>query len=139
MRPRTRFATIDWKHNDPNVKPGDPYKYENVKNPFARLLARWTVVPAPDTLRPSGQQDRVVPQGASRNTEDGSTHVAAVSPSATSDSAFMDQFYPSLQDHEVAGNAGKKRKPRFCCFCRGRADTKKKITGGKASGRRVNE
>ena len=103
---RSRFATIDWKRNDPNVKPGDPYKYEKVKNPFADLLARWTVVPAPDTLRPSGQQDRVVPQGASRNTEDGSTHVAAVSPSATSDSAFMDQFYRGTTSIEAADEEG---------------------------------
>jgi gamma-glutamyltranspeptidase/glutathione hydrolase len=56
---KSRYATIDWARNDPEVKPGDPYPFQQGKNPFASLLARWTVVPAPDTLKRSGGQDRI--------------------------------------------------------------------------------
>ncbi|HEX6668681.1 MAG TPA: gamma-glutamyltransferase, partial [Gemmatimonadales bacterium] len=54
---RARFAVIDWHRNDPSVKPGDPYPYQGGTNPFAELLGKWTVEPAPDTLERSGQQD----------------------------------------------------------------------------------
>jgi gamma-glutamyltranspeptidase/glutathione hydrolase len=55
---RARFATINWARNDPRVKPGDPYPHQGGTNPFADLLARWEVEPAPDDLERSGQQDR---------------------------------------------------------------------------------
>ncbi|HZA93249.1 MAG TPA: gamma-glutamyltransferase, partial [Gemmatimonadales bacterium] len=58
---KTRFAGIDWARNDSTVKPGDPYPYQKGRNPFGELLARWTVVAAPDTLEKSGGQDRPVP------------------------------------------------------------------------------
>jgi gamma-glutamyltranspeptidase/glutathione hydrolase len=102
---KARFASIDWERNDPNVKPGDPYPYQGGKNPFTELLSRWTVVPAPDTLRPSGQQDRPIPQGASRETEHDATRVAERSPAAT-DSAFMDQFYRGTTSIEAADAEG---------------------------------
>jgi gamma-glutamyltranspeptidase/glutathione hydrolase len=54
-----RFAQIDWARNDTTVKPGDPYPFQGGKNPFAELLAGWTVVPAPELAPRSGQQDRV--------------------------------------------------------------------------------
>ena len=38
---RQRFKTIDWQHNDPDVAPGDPYPFQNAKNPYAELLKRW--------------------------------------------------------------------------------------------------
>ena len=56
---RQRAATINWQRNDAGAKPGDPYPFQGGTNPFRDLLARWTVEPAPDTLRRSGQQDRV--------------------------------------------------------------------------------
>jgi gamma-glutamyltranspeptidase/glutathione hydrolase len=74
---KSRYATINWERNDPGVKPGDPYPFQGGRNPFAAHLAAWTVVPAPDTLRRSGGQDRVVPP-----TE-----------SASGDSAFRASFY----------------------------------------------
>jgi gamma-glutamyltranspeptidase / glutathione hydrolase len=55
---RARFQQINWERNDANAKPGDPYPYQGGTNPFADILARWTVVPAPDTQPRSGQQDR---------------------------------------------------------------------------------
>jgi gamma-glutamyltranspeptidase/glutathione hydrolase len=58
---KRRYAQIDWEKNDPTIKPGDPYAVRGGTNPFAALLARWTVQPAPDSLVKSGQQDKVVP------------------------------------------------------------------------------
>src|SRR5918995_6238512 len=62
---KARFAGIDWTRNDSTVKPGDPYPFQNAQNPFRELLARWTVVAAPDTLEKSGGQDRVPTQSSS--------------------------------------------------------------------------
>jgi gamma-glutamyltranspeptidase / glutathione hydrolase len=56
---RARFGQIDWTRNDPAVKPGDPYVYQGGTNPFAGLLASWTVVPAPELAPRSGAQDRI--------------------------------------------------------------------------------
>ncbi|MDQ3515649.1 MAG: gamma-glutamyltransferase, partial [Gemmatimonadota bacterium] len=64
---RTRFSQINWERNDSTVKPGGPYPFQNAVNPFADLLRRWTVVPAPDTLPRSGGQDR--PPGTASNDE----------------------------------------------------------------------
>jgi gamma-glutamyltranspeptidase/glutathione hydrolase len=77
---KARFAQIDWNHNDVNVKPGDPFSYQGGKNPFADLLAKWTVIPAPDETPKSGQQDK-------QNADSGSV------PLASSDEAFKDALY----------------------------------------------
>jgi len=42
---KARAGTIDWTKNDPGVKPGDPYPYQNGTNPFADLLAAWPPPP----------------------------------------------------------------------------------------------
>ncbi|AHG87791.1 gamma-glutamyltranspeptidase [Gemmatirosa kalamazoonensis] len=81
---KTRLAQLSWDRNDPNVKPGDPYPFQGGQNPFTDLLARWTVVPAPDTLKRSGQQDKPVPN----------------------DSAFFDSFYAGTTSIEAADSAG---------------------------------
>jgi gamma-glutamyltranspeptidase / glutathione hydrolase len=38
---RARSKEIDWHQNDPWVGPGDPYPYQNDKNPFAELRMNW--------------------------------------------------------------------------------------------------
>jgi gamma-glutamyltranspeptidase/glutathione hydrolase len=38
---RARLAEIDWQHNNPLIKPGDPYPYQGAKNPYATLLEHW--------------------------------------------------------------------------------------------------
>jgi gamma-glutamyltranspeptidase/glutathione hydrolase len=38
---RARMKNIDWTKNDPHVKPGDPYPFQNGTNPFADLLKDW--------------------------------------------------------------------------------------------------
>ena len=40
-----RLAAINWGHNDPNVKPGDPYPFQAGKNPYLDLLEKWTPIP----------------------------------------------------------------------------------------------
>jgi gamma-glutamyltranspeptidase / glutathione hydrolase len=83
---RARFALIDRSRNDSTVKPGDPYPYQGGSNPFAGLLARWTVVAAPDTLekrRPTSSQS-----------------------SSLSDSAFHAQFGAGTTSIEAADEAG---------------------------------
>ena len=79
---KARYATIDWTKNDPNIKPGDPYPYQNGTNPFATLLAEWKAASG-DTARRSGQQD--VPQ---------------------SDSAFEQSFSSGTTSIEAADSAG---------------------------------
>jgi gamma-glutamyltranspeptidase/glutathione hydrolase len=60
---RARFATINWTHNDPGVKPGDPYPFQGGTNPFAQLLAQWNpaLFTPHDTTPMGGAQDRPVP------------------------------------------------------------------------------
>jgi gamma-glutamyltranspeptidase/glutathione hydrolase len=38
---RDRVALIDWKQNDPLVRPGDPYPYQGATNPYRGLLDNW--------------------------------------------------------------------------------------------------
>lgn len=39
---KSRLAGIDWKKNDPAVKPGDPYPYEGKANPYLGILEKWS-------------------------------------------------------------------------------------------------
>ena len=88
---KSRFAQIDWTKNDPNVKPGDPYKYQDGVNPFSDLLAKWTVTPAPDAAPKSGQQDK--PAKDSGDVQ-------------TADAAFNDAFYRGTTSIEAADEEG---------------------------------
>jgi gamma-glutamyltranspeptidase/glutathione hydrolase len=36
-----RRKEINWKHNDPAVKPGDPYAFAGKENPYKSLLEKW--------------------------------------------------------------------------------------------------
>jgi gamma-glutamyltranspeptidase/glutathione hydrolase len=80
---KARFATIDWTRNDPAVKPGNPYPFQGGTNPFADLLARWTVEPASDTIERSGQQDDLSSEGGTTSiqTADEAGWVVSVTPS----------------------------------------------------------
>ncbi|HEU4953750.1 MAG TPA: gamma-glutamyltransferase [Gemmatimonadales bacterium] len=85
---KARLATMDRERNDSTVKPGDPYPYQDGTNPFADLLERWTVRPAPDTLKPSGGQNN--PRQSSMRT----------------DSALSAQFSAGTTSIEAADEAG---------------------------------
>ncbi len=39
---RARFAQMDQTRNNPAVKPGDPYPFQNGTNPYTALLERWS-------------------------------------------------------------------------------------------------
>ena len=90
---KQRYAQIDWNTNDSNVKPGDPYPFQDGTNPFKQLLAEWTVVPAPDSVR-SGRQD-VLPSNAT----------AAPRPMSL-DSAFLEDFYAGTTTIQAADTSG---------------------------------
>jgi len=85
---KARLATMDRERNDTTVKPGDPYPYQDGTNPFTDLLERWTVRPAPDTLKPSGGQNN--PLQSSMRT----------------DSALSAQFSAGTTSIEAADEAG---------------------------------
>ncbi len=42
---KTRYEQIDWTANNANTKPGDPYPFQNERNPYADLLEQWTPIP----------------------------------------------------------------------------------------------
>ncbi len=42
---RQRFEQIDWRRNDDDAKPGDPYPFQGGEHPFRELLDAWTNVP----------------------------------------------------------------------------------------------
>jgi gamma-glutamyltranspeptidase/glutathione hydrolase len=111
---KARFDQIDWAHNDPAAKPGDPYPYQHGTNPFASLLAAWKVsdfVPN-DSAQKSGQQDQA-PTPAKHDT----THTAAAArlsgasefvanDASRADSAFADDFYAGTTSIEAADEEG---------------------------------
>ncbi len=41
---KERLKLINWKINDPNTKPGDPYPFQGEENPYLRLLEKWSNV-----------------------------------------------------------------------------------------------
>ena len=91
---KARFASMRMDRNDPNVKPGDPYPFQNGRNPFRSLLEAWTPEPAPDSQPKSGQQDRVVPDESARpNT-------------SPSDAAFLQSFYQGTTSIQAADTLG---------------------------------
>lgn len=44
-----RYQQIDWAKNNPDVKPGDPYRFQSGKNPYKDLLKKWSTVKKPIT------------------------------------------------------------------------------------------
>ncbi len=80
---KQRFGQIDPRRNDPAAKPGDPYPFQDGTNPFADLLARWSVEAAPDTLDRSGQQDDLSSDGGTTSIQaaDSSGWVVSITPS----------------------------------------------------------
>ncbi len=42
---KQRLGQINWESNNPDTKPGDPYKFQKGKNPYLKLLEKWTPIP----------------------------------------------------------------------------------------------
>ncbi len=69
---RERRRQIDWQRNDPNVRPGDPYRYQRGRNPFGDMLNNWSnpieetagLRPPPGRAIPGGPQERSSADGA---------------------------------------------------------------------------
>jgi gamma-glutamyltranspeptidase/glutathione hydrolase len=91
---KARFGQIDWTRNDRTVKPGDPYTFEGGRNPFAAILAKWTVTPAGELTPSSGHQDKP----ASPDSGD--------VPASEQDSAFRESFYSGTTSIEAADEEG---------------------------------
>jgi gamma-glutamyltranspeptidase / glutathione hydrolase len=87
---KARADGIDWSRNNPDVRPGDPYPYQGQANPFRDILARWTVVPQPDSLEKSG----------------GENHTHSSRGAAERDSLFREHFYRGTTSIEAADEAG---------------------------------
>jgi len=43
---KERSKLIKMERNDPNIKPGDPYPFQNQTNPYRNLLEKWESAPA---------------------------------------------------------------------------------------------
>ena len=50
-----RAGLVDMSRNDPAIKPGNPYRFQQGDNPFLDALERWTNVPQPGGLNPPWQ------------------------------------------------------------------------------------
>ncbi len=98
---KARYAQIDWMKNDANVKPGDPYPFEGRTNPMKAQLDAWTVLPAPQGMPKSGQQDRVVPL----EMVEGRGEMVERSRQMT-DSAFKEAFYAGTTSIQAADEEG---------------------------------
>jgi gamma-glutamyltranspeptidase / glutathione hydrolase len=106
---KSRMALVDWHRNDPNVKPGDPYPYQDGVNPFKDLLAKWNPADfTPGAMGPrGGEQDLTRP--AKRDTSVGrmSGALEFLSDNATpADSAFDNDFYAGTTSIVSADSAG---------------------------------
>ena len=87
---KQRAAEIDWSHNNPDVKPGDPYSFQGGTNPYTAYLRRWHttgVAPADD-----GGPNSPAPAHDRRT---GST-----------DAAFKAAFYAGTTSIEAADASG---------------------------------
>ena len=108
---KARFALIDTKGNDPEVKPGDPYPYQGATNPFKQLLTEWDPVnfePAKSQPR-SGQQDTPRTKAGTRLAEATRTSGAAefLPDQATpGQAAFDNDFYAGTTSIEAADAEG---------------------------------
>ena len=50
-----RVRLVDSARNDPAIKPGDPYRFQQGENPFLDALERWTNVPQSGGISPPWQ------------------------------------------------------------------------------------
>jgi gamma-glutamyltranspeptidase/glutathione hydrolase len=42
---KKRYGQIDWTANDTDARPGDPYPFQDERNPHKELLEQWTPIP----------------------------------------------------------------------------------------------
>ena len=81
---RERVKRIDWTKNDPDVKPGDPYQFQDGSNPFLDLLQRWgaeKTVSQADADRARSFEDGFTAGTTSIQTADKDGWVVSITPS----------------------------------------------------------
>ncbi|HEU4620021.1 MAG TPA: gamma-glutamyltransferase [Gammaproteobacteria bacterium] len=85
---RERFKEINWERNDPFVSPGDPYPYQNGKNPFDELRREW---------RPQIRHHRVASadDGVRTLTDDEAFHAGTTSLEAADADGWVVSMTPS--------------------------------------------
>lgn len=90
---KRRYAQIDWTHNDPGIKPGDPYPFQAAINPYASLLASWNVA-------------AFVPRDSARSGQQDAAPTPAPAPVPPQDSAFLESFHAGTTSIESADEEG---------------------------------
>jgi gamma-glutamyltranspeptidase/glutathione hydrolase len=79
---RQRAALVNPDHNDPGIKPGDPYPFQDGRNPYADLLERWDPPVVAETAAARLEFDRTFRLGTtSVEAADDKGWVVSVTPS----------------------------------------------------------
>jgi len=97
-----RAKLIDPDHNDPDVKPGNPYEYQAGQNPFTDLLSRWHTT-GPE---PAGGSGGSGSGGAAARSGGTGGSALAVASDAPVDSAFLESFTRGTTSIEAADTSG---------------------------------
>ena len=74
---KSRIEQLNWEKNDPAVKPGDPYPFQNGTNPYEKYLIDWAY--KPETGKATGQNMETIPSEFPANTSNytGTTSIQA--------------------------------------------------------------
>lgn len=54
---KQRAKQINWERNDPTIAPGDPYPFQNGKNPYQNILEKWNAPQPKPGVAPARTQD----------------------------------------------------------------------------------
>ncbi len=99
-----RRKLIDWKKNNPDMRPGDPYPYQNATNPFAELLKNWSNVAS----RTSGSTELRLPDAEEQARLDAAFRAGTTSIQAADEKGWVISVTPSggWLPACIAGNTG---------------------------------
>jgi len=86
-----RRKLIDWKSNNPDVRPGDPYPYQNATNPFTDLLKDWSNAES----RPIGSTELRVPDADEQARLDAAFRSGTTSIQAADEKGWVISVTPS--------------------------------------------
>ncbi len=103
-----RRALIDWKKNNPDLRPGDPYPYQSATNPFADLLKNWSNTESAGQTSPSGSTELRIPDAAQQARLDAAFRAGTTSIQAADDKGWVISVTPSggWLPACIAGNTG---------------------------------
>jgi gamma-glutamyltranspeptidase / glutathione hydrolase len=104
---KERIKLIDWKRNQPDIRPGDPYPFQGESNPFLHLLKEWTNIqePSSDMVEASERGGR---PGPNQMSFDEAFRAGTTSIQAADESGWVISVTPSggWLPACVAGNTG---------------------------------